>query len=417
MYIYTHTHQDSVIIYAILSLYARAFLSKKSMAHSFSLSKAMSSKLFLTSTLAILFISVFISTGPTRIFLPHVFRAPKKGDGDKRVIPIEGAVGPECLEFDRHGDGPYTGISDGRIIKWVEKEGRWIDFAVTTPARKACQGPRDHEQNEHICGRPLGLRFHQKTGDLYISDAYMGLLVVGPGGGLASKLATEAQGIPFGFLNGVDVDQGSGVVYFTDSSSRYKRRDYVSVIVSGDKTGRLMKYDPTTKEVTVLLDNLSLPNGVSLSDNGEFIIVAESTTCRILKFWLETSKVGTVEVFADQLLGFPDNIKSNERGEFWVGIHGRRGKLLKWALSVVWMRRFIEKLPFDINKAYSYIVKWTGSGLAVKLSKDGEVLEILEDTSKDGWKFVSEVDERNGSLWIASIKVPFVGIQERRYST
>ncbi|KAH0928396.1 hypothetical protein HID58_014123 [Brassica napus] len=31
---------------------------------------------------------------------------------------------------------------------------------------------------EHVCGRPLGLRFDKKTSDLYIADAYFGLLVV-----------------------------------------------------------------------------------------------------------------------------------------------------------------------------------------------------------------------------------------------
>lgn len=47
------------------------------------------------------------------------------------VIPIKGAFGPESFAFDPAGEGPYTGVSDGRIIKWQENERRWIDFAVT----------------------------------------------------------------------------------------------------------------------------------------------------------------------------------------------------------------------------------------------------------------------------------------------
>lgn len=90
--------------------------------------------------------------------------------------------------------------------------------------RDGCEGPQDHDQTEHICGRPLGLRFKTSTGDLYVADAYMGLLVVGAGGGMATKLATQAQGIPFGFTNSLDIDQRSGAVYFTDSSSQYPRR-------------------------------------------------------------------------------------------------------------------------------------------------------------------------------------------------
>lgn len=78
-------------------------------------------------------------------------------------------------------------------------------------------------KNEHICGRPLGLRFDKRTGDLYIADAYLGLMKVGPEGGLAKFLATEAEGVPFGFTNDLDIDD-EGNVYFTDSSTKFKRR-------------------------------------------------------------------------------------------------------------------------------------------------------------------------------------------------
>jgi len=54
---------------------------------------------------------------------------------DFRLIPTTGALGPESFVFDFFGDGPYTGLSDGRIVKWLANESRWIDFAVTTSAR------------------------------------------------------------------------------------------------------------------------------------------------------------------------------------------------------------------------------------------------------------------------------------------
>lgn len=77
---------------------------------------------------------------------------------------------------------------------------------------------------ESACGRPLGLRFHRATGDLYIADAYFGLLVAGRGGGVATQVTAEADGGPFRFTNGVDIHQEDGMVYFTDSSTRYHRR-------------------------------------------------------------------------------------------------------------------------------------------------------------------------------------------------
>jgi sugar lactone lactonase YvrE len=49
-------------------------------------------------------------------------------------------------------------------------------------------------------------------------------------GGLAEVVATEAGGVPFNFLNGLDVDQRTGDVYFTDSSTTYRRR-YIYIYI------------------------------------------------------------------------------------------------------------------------------------------------------------------------------------------
>lgn len=83
--------------------------------------------------------------------------------------------------------------------------------------------PVKYLKNEHICGRALGLRFDKKTGDLYIADAYLGLMKVGPEGGLATSLVTEAEGVPLRFTNDLDIDE-EGNIYFTDSSNKYQRR-------------------------------------------------------------------------------------------------------------------------------------------------------------------------------------------------
>lgn len=90
--------------------------------------------------------------------------------------------------------------------------------------------PLSYIANEHICGRPLGLRFDKKTGDLYIADAYLGLFKVGPEGGLATSLTTEAEGVPLRFTNDLDIDE-EGNVYFTDSSNKYQRR-YATCTIS-----------------------------------------------------------------------------------------------------------------------------------------------------------------------------------------
>ena len=89
--------------------------------------------------------------------------------------------------------------------------------------RSLCDGSTNPE-TEPTCGRPLGLKFDKNTCNLYIADAYFGLLIVGPNGGVAQQVTTSAEGIPFGFTNALDVDTQTGVVYFTDSSTVFQRR-------------------------------------------------------------------------------------------------------------------------------------------------------------------------------------------------
>ena len=75
---------------------------------------------------------------------------------------------------------------------------------------------------EPQCGRPLGLRFDKPTGNLYIADAYYGLLFVGPGGGIATPLSTHVEGKPILFANDLDI-HNNGSIFFTDTSKKYVR--------------------------------------------------------------------------------------------------------------------------------------------------------------------------------------------------
>lgn len=87
-----------------------------------------------------------------------------------------------------------------------------------------CDGISDFSSLQETCGRPLGLSFNYNTGDLYIVDAYFGLLKVPYDGGAATQLVADNEGDPFGFLTAVDVDPQTGIVYFTEASSTFKIR-------------------------------------------------------------------------------------------------------------------------------------------------------------------------------------------------
>lgn len=292
------------------------------------------------------------------------------------VLP-QPVSGPESLAFDRRGGGPYAGVSDGRILRWRSGRLGWTVFAYNSRHKSVgiCAAEKKLVVPESVCGRPLGLQFHHKSGDLYVADAYLGLMRVAARGGLAEVVATGAGGVPFNFLNGLDVDQKTGDVYFTDSSTTYRRSDYLLVVALGDETGRLLRYNPRTRRVTVLHAGLSYPNGVAVSVDGTNIVVAHTALCELRRYWVRGPRAGTSETLAE-LPGYPDNVRADGRGGYWV------------ALS-----REVEGPE-------------VAPTVAVRVGDDGAVMKAL-----DGFSFVtvSEVAERNGTLWVGSVDTPYAG--------
>ncbi|WVZ54555.1 hypothetical protein U9M48_005336 [Paspalum notatum var. saurae] len=55
------------------------------------------------------------------------------GGGRLDLVPVDAAaLGPESLAFvdaGGEGDGPYTGVSDGRVLRWLPAERRWAEHS------------------------------------------------------------------------------------------------------------------------------------------------------------------------------------------------------------------------------------------------------------------------------------------------
>lgn len=82
-------------------------------------------------------------------FTPHYIAAPPAGkfkdfprDTQNKLrngeVMWQGQMlGPESLAFDSQGRGPYTGVSDGRILRYDGPELGWTTFAYTSQNRFA----------------------------------------------------------------------------------------------------------------------------------------------------------------------------------------------------------------------------------------------------------------------------------------
>ncbi|XP_020167068.2 protein STRICTOSIDINE SYNTHASE-LIKE 10 [Aegilops tauschii subsp. strangulata] len=300
-------------------------------------------------------------------------------------LPLpDGVTGAESLAFDALGQGPYTGVSDGRVLKWDGSAVGWTTFAHHANYRKlpmCTVAMAPSEETEGLCGRPLGLAFHLESGDLYMADAYNGLMRVGPDGGEAEVLATAADGVQFNFVNGLDIDQVTGDVYFTDSSVTYPRRFNTEIMMNADATGRLLKYDARTKQVTVLKYGLPYPNGVAVSHDRMHIVVAHTLPCQAYRYYLQGPKAGHYELLAD-LPGYPDNVRRDENGGYWVALNQERGR------------------PGATTRPVRHLV-------GVRL--DGNGVEVEELNAAKGVT-LSEVAERKGKLWLGSIELDYIGL-------
>lgn len=47
--------------------------------------------------------------------------------------------------------------------------------------------------------------------------------------------------------------------------------------------------------------------------------------------------------------------------------------------------------------------------MAIRLSEQGDILEIVNEKNGSIGRSISEVEERDGILWVGSIDAPFVG--------
>ncbi|XP_028763618.1 protein STRICTOSIDINE SYNTHASE-LIKE 11-like [Neltuma alba] len=307
------------------------------------------------------------------------------GSGGQRIVrrmdlpsPV---TGPESIAFDSIGGGPYTGGSDGRIFKF--ENGAFVEFAYTSPIRNKtlCDGIAGFSALQETCGRPLGLGFHEGTQEWYVADAYQGLVKVPSFGGRPTQVVTSVQCRPFRFLDALDIDPSTGIVYFTEASSRYQLKDMQALLSSGDSSGSLLSYDPRTGQTKVLLGNLALPGGVAVSRDSSFLLVTEFLANRVQRFWLTGPGQNRSELFL-QLAGRPDNIKRNSGGEFWIAVNTPLGPPTTTAF-----------LP-----------------LAVRVNAAGFILQIVPLTQIYGNQEVSEVQEHNGALYSGSLLAPYAAI-------
>nr|GMC71876.1 protein STRICTOSIDINE SYNTHASE-LIKE 11-like [Ipomoea batatas] len=194
------------------------------------------------------------------------------------ILNLQHASGPEDTAIDPLDQGIYTGVNDGRILKFLN--GNFNDFATTC-----------------LSG------------------------IVGRNGGLATQLAAGVDGQTFSFADAVVVDEEYGDAYFVDSGAIFRSLNFTQIVQSGDTSGRLLKYEAAKGQVTVLLNGLSGPAGIATDIHQTFIMISEFIGRKIIKYFIRGPKANTTETVLENLEGQPDNVKRGTLGTFWVALN------------------------------------------------------------------------------------------------
>ncbi|KAL8605746.1 hypothetical protein ACOMHN_066262 [Nucella lapillus] len=125
-------------------------------------------------------------------------------------------------------------------------------------------------------------------------------------------------------------------------------------------------------------------------------------------YYLTGPRKGEAEIFAENLPGFPDNIRRSGRGTYWVGIavirRAERVSFVDIAAPHPWLRRLVTKL-FLQEFLIWLLPKY---GLLIELDEDGQIVRSLHDPTGARVSATSEVEEKDGMLYVGSFSLPFL---------
>jgi sugar lactone lactonase YvrE len=315
---------------------------------------------------------------------------------------FKNAHGPESIIFDKHGN-MITGLSDGTVrrFKFGDENSTEIIFRTGSENNvelEECTSPK----TEHRCGRPLGLEYDEENDIIYVADSYLGIMAF-DGKNLTKIVKPFEPVIQMAFLNSVRLNKQQKMLYFTDSSSIFPRKNFQDVVLHNGDEGRLFSYNLKDKTLSTVRDKLSFPNGVTFNKDQSVLYFVETNRYTVKKLYISGPSEGVEETIQHNLPCTPDNIISNDNGILWVGCFSPRSVLLDFLRG--WPR--VTLIFWKLNSfANEKLVPFFASkqGIIIGINETtGSIEHIYRDTVGDIFNRVSEVREKDGYLYLGSV--------------
>ncbi|XP_075673793.1 protein STRICTOSIDINE SYNTHASE-LIKE 4-like [Castanea sativa] len=300
----------------------------------------------------------------------------------QRVTKLgEGLKDPEDICFDKEGT-LYTATRDG-WIKRMYRNGSWEDWKMTN--------------RQTLLGITI-----TKEGDLIACDTEEGLLKVGEDGIVV--LASHVNGSKIRFADDV-IEASDGSLYFSVASTKFDLHSWYLDVIEAKPHGQLLKYDPSSSETSILLEDLAFANGVALSRDQDYLVVCETWKFRCLKYWLKGEDKGKTEIFVENLPGGPDNIKLAPDGSFWIALLQLTSEGLEFVHSSKVSKHMIAAFPKLIKRVNGVF----GKAMVVNVATDGKIIKKFDDPEGKVMSFVTSALEFEDHLYLGSLNSNFVG--------
>jgi len=314
-----------------------------------------------------------------------------------KMIDLGGEEGPEHIVLARDGK-LYTTVLSGNILRMnPDGSGREV-FANTG-------------------GRVLGFDF-DAAGNLIAADAVKGLLSISPDRKI-TVLTDAVGGDPIRYADAVVVAR-NGKIYLSDASTRFAPTRWggtfeasVLDIIEQSSTGRILEYDPATRNTRVVAKGLSFANGVALSADEKDLFVNETGKYRVWKIATDARDLDVAKgdpqarVLLDNLPGYPDNLMRGQDGKIWLGFAKPRNPTIDNMAEKPFLRAMTLRLPralWPVPKAYGHVIAFT---------EDGQIVADLQDPS-GAYPETTAITETPDRLYVQSLHAKGLGWMDKK---
>lgn len=311
-----------------------------------------------------------------------------------KTIEIGEETGPEHIAIGPDGK-LYAAVTSGAILR-MQADGSQREVWVNTG------------------GRVLGFMF-DAAGNMIAADAFRGILSISPDKQI-TVLTDKIGGSPILYADAVVVAR-TGKIYFTDASQRFGAKEsggtfHASVldILEHSSTGRVLEYDPATKQTRVIADGLCFANGLALSADEQNLIVAETGEYRIWKISINAQELHLkskpdkklASILLRDLPGYPDNLMRGRDGRIWLGLAKPRGAAIDNMAEKPWLRSITLRLPrvlWPVPPAYGHVLAF---------NEAGKIVADLQDPTGH-YPETTGVTETEDRLYIQSLHAHGIG--------